>query len=81
MAWNVVWSAKSVRQMENLQKKDAQRIYDSVLKCAEDPFRVASRLAGSPFFRIRVGQYRIILDLQQARLTVFVIETDLRKRV
>ena len=81
MAWQVVWSAKSVEQLEKIDKKDTQRIYDCVLDCANDPFRTASRLTGSPFFRLRVGNYRVILDLQQNRLIVFVIQVDLRKGV
>lgn len=81
MAWQVVWSEKSVKQLEKIDKKDAQRIYDRVLDCADEPFRIASRLAGSPFFRLRVGNYRIILGLQQSKLVVFVIEVDLRKRI
>jgi mRNA interferase RelE/StbE len=81
MAWQVVWSEKSVKQLEKIDKKDAQRIYDRVLDCANDPFRVATRLTGSPFFRLRVGSYRVILDLQQNNLVVFVIQVDLRKRI
>ncbi len=81
MTWQVVWSEKSVKQLEKINKKEAQRIYDHVLDCTHDPFKTAVRLTGSPFFRLRVGNYRVILDLQQNRLVVFVIEVDLRKRI
>lgn len=81
MTWQVVWSEKSVKQLEKIDKKDAQRIYDRVIDCADDPFRTAVRLAGSPFFRLRVGNYRVILDVQQGKLIVFVVEVDLRKRI
>jgi mRNA interferase RelE/StbE len=81
MTWQVVWSEKSIKQLEKIDKKDAQRIYDRVIDCADDPFRTAVRLASSPFFRLRVGNYRVILDLQQSKLLVFVVEVDLRKRI
>lgn len=81
MTWQVVWSEKSVKQLEKIDKKDTQRIYDRVIDCADDPFRTAVRLVGSPFFRLRVGNYRVILDLQQNKLLVFVVEVDLRKRI
>jgi mRNA interferase RelE/StbE len=81
MTWQVVWSEKSVKQLEKINKKDTRRIYDCVLDCANDPFRTTVRLTGSSFFRLRVGNYRVILDLQQNRLIVFVIEVDLRKRI
>lgn len=81
MAWQVIWSDKSVKQLERLDKKVAQDIYDAVLDCAQDPFRTVLRLAGSPFFRLRVGNYRVIMDLQQSKMTIFVIETEHRKKI
>lgn len=81
MTWIVVWSEKSVKQLEKIDKKDAQKIYDSVLDCAEEPFRVAVRLTNLPFYRLRVGNYRVILDLQQKKIVIFVIEVDHRKRI
>lgn len=77
MTWQVVWSAKSVRQLEKIDKKDVQRIYDAVLECSHHPFRTVIRLRGSQFFRLHVRNYRVILDLQQSRLVIFVIEVDL----
>jgi len=81
MTWQVIWSAKSIKQLEKVDKKNAQKIYDSVLECIDDPFRVVIRLANSPFYRMRVGNYRIILDLQQNKMIVFVVETDHRGQI
>ncbi|GBL42140.1 hypothetical protein EMGBD3_15080 [Nitrosarchaeum sp.] len=81
MPWQVVWSEKSVKQLEKIDKKDAQKIYDSVLECVEEPFRVVIRLANSPFYRMRVGKYRVILDLQQNKMIIFVIESDHRGQI
>ncbi len=81
MTWQVIWSEKSIKQLEKVDKKNAQKIYDSVLECIEDPFRVVIRLANSPFYRMRVGNYRIILDLQQNKMIVFVVETDHRGQI
>ena len=81
MTWQVIWSEKSVKQLEKIDTKNAQKIYDSVLTCVEDPFRVVTRLTNSQFFRLRVGNYRVILDLQQSKMIIFVIESDLRKSV
>ncbi|GDY15862.1 hypothetical protein LBMAG54_07180 [Nitrosopumilaceae archaeon] len=81
MPWQVVWSEKSVKQLEKIDKKDAQKIYDSVLECVEEPFRVVIRLTNSPFYRMRVGKYRVILDLQQNKMIIFVIESDHRGQI
>lgn len=81
MTWQVIWSEKSLKQLEKIDTKNAQKIYDSVLNCIEDPFRAVIRLTNSPFYRLRVGNHRVILDLQQGKMIIFVMETDLRKRI
>lgn len=81
MTWQVIWSEKSVKQLEKIDKKTAQKIYNSILECIEDPFRFVIRLTNSPFYRMRVGNYRIILDLQQNKMIVFVVEADHRGQI
>ncbi|HET6458601.1 MAG TPA: type II toxin-antitoxin system RelE/ParE family toxin [Nitrosopumilaceae archaeon] len=81
MRWKVIWSEKSVKQLERIDKKNAKKIYDAVLVCIEDPFRVVIRLTNSPFYRLRVGNYRVILDLQQSKMIIFVVETDHRGKI
>lgn len=81
MIWSVMWSDKSKKQLSKIDKKTASRIIDRVEDIKKDPFTAVSRLSGSQFFRLRVGDYRVILDLQQGKLIIFVIETDNRKRI
>ena len=81
MPWQVIWSEKSVKQLEKIDKKDAQKIYDSVLECVEEPFRIVIRLTNSPFYRMRVGKYRVILDLQQNKMIIFIVESDHRGQI
>ncbi len=81
MTWQVIWSEKSVKQLEKIDIKNAQKIYNSVLNCMEDPFGVVIRLTNSTFYRLRVGNYRVILDLQQNKMIIFVVATDLRKHI
>ena len=81
MIWKVIWSEKSVKQLAKIDTKNAQKIYDSVLDCVKDPFQTLTRLTNSPFYRLRVGNYRVILDLQQSKMIIFVVETDRRARI
>ena len=64
-----------------MNKNDARMIRDSVLEITDNPFVAVRRLAGSAFFRMRAGNYRIIMDLQQKTMIIFIIDADHRKRV
>ena len=79
--WTVIWSDKSVRQLRNIDKINKQRIYGAVTEIPIDPYRAVERLVNSTFYRLRVGKYRIILNLQQHVMTIFVVEIDHRKRI
>ena len=81
MTWGVLWSLKSVRQLKKLDKRQSQTIRDAVLKAAGNPFAVVRRLSDSAFYRMRVGDYRIILDLQQGKMIIFVVEVGYRRRI
>lgn len=81
MTWQVIWSEKSVKQLGKIDKKTAQNIFNTVLDCSHDPLKTVTKLSNSSFYKIRVGNYRVILDLQQNKLVIFVIEVDHRKRI
>lgn len=81
MIWQVIWSEKSVKQLGKIDKKNARKIRDVLLEIRVNPYQAILRLTGSPFFRLRIGDYRVILDLQQNKMIIFVIEVDHRKRV
>jgi len=51
------------------------------LELENDPCDMVSRLGSPKFYKIGVGNYGIILYIQQGKLIIFVIETDHRKRV
>ena len=81
MTWSVLWSSKSARQLKKLDKKQARKIREAVLDITDNPFVAVRKLSNSAFFRMRVGDYRIIMDLQQGKMIIFVVEVDHRRRI
>ena len=81
MTWNILWSARSVRQLKKIDKKQARMIRDAVLQITDNPFVAVRKLSNSAFFRMRIGSYRVIMDLQQGKMIIFVVEVDHRRRI
>ena len=77
--WEVDWSKKSFRQLKKIDKPIAQRIVDRIDDSKDDPYAMMKRLANSPYYRLRVGNYRIITDLRRDSTTIFVVQIDPRK--
>ena len=81
MVWEVVWSKKAVKQLKKLDKKDARIIRDRVLEIREDPYKTANRLVNQALFSLRVGQYRVILDLKREKLIIFTVSVGKRGKI
>jgi mRNA interferase RelE/StbE len=70
---------KSIR---SLSKRDAERVRDTINALAEDPTpRGASSVAGTPFLRVRVGNYRIVYEVRREELLILVIRVGHRREV
>ena len=62
--------------------KDIQlRITKKLTIAQEDPFLFFIRLKGRQDYKLRVGDYRVILDIKEDKLLIFVIEVGHRREI
>lgn len=80
-SFEIIWSESAARELKKLDRAVARRIFDRVGELQKDPFRHVQRLVNSPYFRLRVGDYRVILDVQQGVLRVLVLKVGHRKSI
>ena len=64
MEYEIIWSINASREMRRLDRSVAKRIYSKVDQLKENPERLLERLVNSQYYRLRVGDYKIILDIQ-----------------
>ena len=87
MAWRIEYSKEAEREIAKLDKPIAERIIRFMggrVAELENPRRIGEALAGSKlgnYWKYRVGDYRIIADIQDARLIVQVERVGLRREV
>ena len=81
MAWRLEWLAKTERELKKLDPEVQRRVHSKLNDCIDNPYHYATRLTNLPYYRVRVGKYRIILDLDENVLTVVVMKIDRRGRV
>ena len=72
-------SAKSF--LKKLPAGDSERIITTLKRCRVRPHHFVTKLVGSPYFRLRVGNYRLILDIQGDKLIILVLEIGKRKNI
>ena len=87
MAWRIELTATAVKQLAKLDKNEAKRITSFLrqrLAVLEDPRSTGKALTGphlGAYWRYRVGDYRIICDIQDSALCILVIEIGNRREV
>lgn len=81
MVWTLVFSSKAEKFLRKLDNQTEQIIVDRLCDILENPYQVLERLQQSQFYKLRIGKYRVIVDLRKNHLLVFVIKMDKRSKV
>jgi mRNA interferase RelE/StbE len=87
MAWKIELSREAEHDIDRLDAQIARRIlkflYERIAK-QENPRSIGQSLAGSKlgnFWRYRVGDYRVLCDIQDQRLVILVVQIGHRREV
>ena len=85
MAWTLEVSDGARRQLHKLDRKQADRITGVMIAIAEleDPRSRGIAMTGrySGYWRVRVGDYRVICKLEDGSLTIYVLAIGHRREV
>lgn len=87
LVWKIDFQAGAIKQLKKMGRNESARIRDFLntrIKPLENPRQFGAALEGPRFdhlWRYRVGDYRIICDIQDERLVVLVIEIGHRREV
>jgi mRNA interferase RelE/StbE len=87
MAWRIEYDAGAEKDLSKLDNKIALRIIQFLgqrVAKLDDPRSIGAPLKGSKlgeFWKYRVGDYRIIADIQDKVLRIYVVEIGDRKQV
>jgi mRNA interferase RelE/StbE len=87
LAWTIDYTETARKSLRKLDKQTARRILDYMderVATANDPRASGKALTGPVFgtyWRYRVGDYRIICDIQDKVVRVLVLEIGNRREV
>lgn len=85
MAWRIDFTRNADKAMRKLDKGVAARVFDELDEIAklEDPRSRGKALTGNlaGVWRYRVGDYRILCDINDGRLVILVVDVAHRREV
>jgi len=83
-AYTVEWSARATKHLDKLERHVARavvRFMQDRVHGAADPRVIGKPLRGEKLWRYRLGDYRILCHIDDAVLTVLVVELGHRRDV
>ena len=81
MKYTVEISAHSRKQIKRMPKTEKKKILDKIDSLSDDPrpFGYKKLYYYTDYFRVRVGNYRIIYTISDGQLVVVVVEVTNRR--
>lgn len=79
--YNIIFSDTALKQLKKLEKPIQLRIITSLERIRIRPEAYVVKLVGEPYYKFRVGDYRVILDVKSAELIIFIIKIGHRRDI
>ena len=81
MTFTVLLHPKAAKELEKLEAGIRARIVDRARELRQDPAALGKTLSQSDFFSLRVGDYRVIYQLDYDRKQVVILFVGHRSKV
>ena len=79
--YEILFSTKAEKFLDRLDHKNRERIILAVEKLRIRPEAHITKLVGINTYKFRVGEYRLIIDLNRKELLILVIKIGHRKDI
>ena len=79
--YKIIFRKKASHFLHKLEFSIKKRIWDKLQVCKRDPFRFLEPLVRIQGFKLRVGDYRLIVDINSRLKTLNVLEVGHRKNI
>ncbi|UCF49331.1 MAG: type II toxin-antitoxin system RelE/ParE family toxin [Thermoplasmatales archaeon] len=81
MSYEIVFSDKAFKQLKKLENNIQERIIKVLERIRIRPESFVTKIVGDPGFRLRVGEYRVIVDIDNDKLLILVIKIGHRSKI
>ena len=79
--YKVIFDDKAIEFLEKLDKKNRERIFNKIMTAKEDPLHYFEKLTSKNYYKLRVGDYRVIADIDKNEIRILVLLIGHRKNI
>jgi mRNA interferase RelE/StbE len=73
VTYSVVWKQQALDELRRVDRAVARRLMNKIAAFSPHPHHFAVRLTSSPWFKVRAGDWRIIIAIDEHKRVVDII--------
>lgn len=81
MSYIIQYSVRAAKELKKLDHEVATNIIKAIDRIRIRPFDFVKKIVGIEYFRLKVGNYRVIIDIMNNELNILVIRVGHRRNV
>lgn len=66
----IIFGKEATQFLQKLPKDISRRIYDKIMSTESNPYHFFDKLEGRKEYKLRVGDYRVIADIEKGTIAV-----------
>lgn len=79
--YETIFSENAHKQLKKLPKEIQERIINALDRIRIQPEKFVTKLVGDSAYKLRVGDYRVLMDIQNDDLIILVIKVGHRRNI
>ncbi len=81
MTYEIIFSDKALKQLKKMERSVQERVVAVLERIRTRPEAYLVKLVGDPGYKLRVGDYRVIVDIDVKELRILVLKVGHRKSI
>lgn len=79
--YKLIFEKRALRDLNILEVKIRERIWNKLPGCKEDPYRFFEKLVETQGFKLRIGDWRVVADIIREKEAIIILKVGHRKNI
>ncbi|MBT5021408.1 type II toxin-antitoxin system RelE/ParE family toxin [Candidatus Woesearchaeota archaeon] len=79
--FEIIFDRAAIEFLEKIEKKLAKRIWNKIMSTKENPHRFFDKLVERKDYKLRIGDYRVVADLNDKEKKIEITSIGHRKNI
>jgi mRNA interferase RelE/StbE len=81
MSYSIKWHPQAFKVLKKLPKNIIKRVLDKFGEIVKDPFRFVEHYEGQTLYKLRIGDYRALVDIDSEKSLILVRVFNHRSKI